>query len=97
MMKEAHRRVHLTISGRVQGVGYRWWFETRARELNLAGWVRNCSNGTVEADVQGTAEAIAEVTRVAWKGPPVAQVDNVAVAEREHDPSMNGFSRLPTA
>lgn len=91
------RRVHLLIEGRVQGVGYRWWFETRARDHGLAGWVRNRRDGTVEADIQGLPEAVASAIQDAGNGPPPARVSRVDVTDRDVDPSIVKFSRLPTA
>lgn len=56
-------RKHLTFTGQVQGVGFRYRAHSIANELGLTGYVRNEYNGTVEAEVQGTAEAIAEYIR----------------------------------
>ncbi|OGA47952.1 MAG: acylphosphatase, partial [Betaproteobacteria bacterium RIFCSPLOWO2_12_FULL_63_13] len=55
---------HLRIEGRVQGVGFRFYLQRRARELGVTGWVRNRPDGTVEAVVQGTPEAVE--TMIAW-------------------------------
>lgn len=71
---------HLVISGQVQGVGFRLAMTREAMRLGLAGWVRNCRNGTVEALIAGPAEAIAGMLVWARSGPPLAQVEQVAVA-----------------
>ena len=71
---------HLVISGRVQGVGFRLAMTREATRLGLAGWVRNCRNGTVEALIAGPAEAIAGMLVWARRGPALAQVEQVAVA-----------------
>jgi acylphosphatase len=55
------RAVHVRISGRVQGVGYRDWTERKATALGLSGWVRNRSDGDVEAVFGGPTEAVDEV------------------------------------
>ena len=71
---------HLVISGRVQGVGFRFAMTREATRLGLAGWVRNCRNGTVEALIAGPAEAVADMLAWARHGPAPAQVERLAVA-----------------
>jgi len=73
--------IHLCIVGRVQGVGYRASFETQARALRLAGWVRNRVDGSVEATVRGSPDAIEEILAWARRGPPASQVREVTVTE----------------
>jgi acylphosphatase len=60
---------HLLVRGHVQGVGYRNYIAYKAGVLGILGWVRNRSDGGVEAVVQGTAEAVAEIIRCAERGP----------------------------
>ncbi|SNT04295.1 acylphosphatase [Noviherbaspirillum humi] len=89
---------HLRISGVVQGVGYRAAFERRARVLGLSGWVRNRSDGTVEAVVAGSEEALNEIIVWSQRGPAMARVDDVAVMEAAQDAAGDaGFRVLPTA
>lgn len=88
----AHR---LTIAGRVQGVGYRDWLIGRARRLGLHGWVRNRSDGTVEALVHGEVSAVQELLRACRRGPPLAQVTDI-VEELAEPPAEPGFGRRPT-
>jgi acylphosphatase len=64
----------LAITGRVQGVGFRLYMERKARGLGVTGWVRNRRDGSVEAMVQGNADAIAAVIDWARHGPPGALV-----------------------
>ena len=73
---------HLLIDGRVQGVGFRYSLRHQAQTLGLTGWVRNRSEGTVEALVHGKAEAIDKLTAWAYRGPPGARVDRVAFDDR---------------
>ncbi len=69
--------VHVRITGRVQGVGFRAWTEQRAGRLGLAGWVRNTSDGAVEAVFSGEAEAVTAMLDACRKGPQGARVDGV--------------------
>ncbi|ACB94962.1 acylphosphatase [Beijerinckia indica] len=69
--------VHLRVGGRVQGVGYRAWTVAEARRLGLRGFVRNRSNGDVEAVLIGTAEAIETLSGLCRQGPPAARVDRL--------------------
>src|SRR5450432_2209517 len=74
-MSGAIRQV--TITGRVQGVGYRAWVEHQARNHNLEGWVRNRRDGSVEALLAGPAEVVADVIARCRRGPSTARVDDV--------------------
>jgi acylphosphatase len=74
---------HLTITGIVQGVGYRVTFMHQARLLQLSGWVRNRLDGSVEAVVSGEAPAVQAMIDWAWRGPSSARVANVTIADAE--------------
>ncbi len=65
------------VRGRVQGVGFRWFARESARRLGLAGWVRNCADGSVEAAASGPDEAIAQFLALLRRGPDGARVDDV--------------------
>jgi acylphosphatase len=82
--------VRVTISGDVQGVGFRYATIDRARSRDVAGWVRNNSDGTVGAVFEGQPEAVDAL--VAWcrRGPPGARVDDVRV-EVEAPSGQRGF------
>lgn len=69
---------HVTIRGRVQGVGYRAWLEHEARLRDLEGWVRNRRDGSVEAVFTGSEDAVADMVASCWRGPISARVDDVA-------------------
>lgn len=88
------RRV--VLRGRVIGVGYRDWMVVTARKLGLSGWVRNRTDGTVEALIDGDEGSIDEMLRACRRGPPLAHVTEIEehLAEPPEEP---GFQRLPTA
>ena len=81
----AKRRVRLHIRGRVQGVFYRDSTQREAQRMELRGWVRNRSDGSVEAVVQGPPERVAALIDWCHEGPPLAQVAEVAVTEESGD------------
>lgn len=70
--------IHLEVSGRVQGVGFRWFVVEEARRLKLSGWVRNGQDGKVEIAASGSADALAELESAVTDGPPGAQVQKVS-------------------
>lgn len=69
--------VRLRVSGRVQGVGFRWFVMKRAAELQVAGWVRNLPDGGVEVVAKGSPGEIDALTAAVVAGPRLARVDNV--------------------
>jgi acylphosphatase len=85
----------LTIAGRVQGVGFRDWLATTARGLGLSGWVRNRSDGTVEALIAGDAHAVEICLRACQIGPRLAAVDQVTEIPATA-PDLPGFAIHPT-
>jgi len=92
----ARRTVQVRIEGRVQGVGYRAFVEMHAYELDLAGWVRNRRDGSVEAILQGAEDAVATMLDRCREGPPDAQVTGVEVIG-EGVGAFGGFEVRPTA
>lgn len=86
---------HLTISGHVQGVWYRGWTVKTARCLGLTGWVRNRSDGTVEAVIQGMETAIGTFLVLAHEGPPAARVKAMDIHD-EPISDMRDFEARPT-
>jgi acylphosphatase len=85
----------LVIHGRVQGVFYRGWSVEQARALDLAGWVRNRRNGTVEMLISGEEGAIAEMIARCRKGPTAARVGRIEVEESAEEVPA-GFEARPT-
>ena len=85
---------HLVVVGLVQGVGFRYAAERKAAELAIRGWVRNRTDGTVEAVIQGTPEAVAGMIAWARNGPRHARVERVEVEPAEG--RFEGFETRPT-
>jgi acylphosphatase len=84
------------VSGRVQGVAYRWSSAARARELALTGWVRNLADGRVQALLEGPDDALDAMLAWMERGPPAAAVDALLATDA---PAYEGegFEILPTA
>jgi acylphosphatase len=89
--------VRLTIRGRVQGVGYRWWARGEARRLGLDGWVRNLADGAVELLAAGPAAAIAELVELCRRGPASARVTGIEREAADDTDIPPGFDARPTA
>ena len=87
---------HVTISGRVQGVGYRAWVERQAAARGLSGWVRNRRDGAVETVFSGDAQAVEAMIADCRIGPRAAFVLDVRT-EDYAGPPLTGFRVLPTA
>jgi acylphosphatase len=74
-MSDVIRQV--TIRGRVQAVGFRYWTRRTAAARGLQGWVRNRRDGSVEAAFAGTEQAVAEMIKLCRRGPDAARVDSI--------------------
>ena len=76
-------KVHLFVSGRVQGVGFRMFTKIKAESLGLSGWVRNLKDGRVEAMFVGPREKIEEMFSWLKQGSPLARVEEVKIEEKK--------------
>jgi len=76
------RRVHVLVSGRVQGVFFRGATHAQMRALGLSGWVRNLPDGRVEAEVEGDDARVERALAFFWRGPPHAAVEEVEIADQ---------------
>jgi|SRR4051794_27672052 len=99
-MGDAVRQV--TIRGRVQGVGFRYWTRRTATARGLEGWVRNRRDGSVEAVFAGDENAVADMIELCRRGPDAARVESVDETPAGPDPLNlrkrgEPFSELPTA
>lgn len=86
----------MTVSGRVQGVGFRYTMQAEAQRLGVDGWVRNRRDGSVEAFLAGDPDAVEGVIAWAHDGPAGARVDDVDVVEGTGE-SASGFEIRATA
>jgi acylphosphatase len=84
-------RMRIVVSGRVQGVGFRYATVTEARRLGLVGWARNAPDGSVEILADGDATAVGKL--IAWcrQGPPSARVATVHHTEAPRDQPLGEF------
>ena len=80
------------ISGRVQGVYFRWFTRQAAESLGVAGWVRNLPDGRVEAWAEGDGQQLEAFRRELQRGPQIARVDDVEEQEVEPRGDFTGFS-----
>ncbi len=86
------KAVILRITGRVQGVSYRYYAYQQALRLGVSGWVRNKMNGSVEALIQGTAEQVSAMVEWCHHGSPMAVVDRVEEEPVPVDPALDSFN-----
>ena len=77
MNEEVHSRLHVTVSGRVQGVNFRYFVTEQAELLVLNGWVRNKWNSTVEVTAEGSRQNLEILLQLLRQGPPMARVDDI--------------------
>jgi acylphosphatase len=85
---ESDVELRLVVTGRVQGVGYRWFVRLHADRLGLRGWVRNEFDGSVVAEVRGTPAAVEEFAEVLRRGSPGARVAGVSVTPRSSQEAL---------
>jgi acylphosphatase len=74
---------HVRVTGQVQGVFFRAWTAEQARKLEVSGWVRNATDGSVEAHLQGEQWPVQQLIQLLHRGPPSASVDVVTDREAE--------------
>lgn len=84
-------RIHLFISGRVQGVFYRQNAKNKAEKLKINGWVKNLEDGRIEAVFEGEKEKVEEMVEWAKRGPIIARVDNIEIIKEEYQDEFRNF------
>jgi acylphosphatase len=85
------KRVHVFISGKVQGVWFRAYTEAEAKKLGVKGWVRNLPDGRVEAVFEGEDEAVDKMVAWCYKGSPYSKVTDVEVIEEPYKGEFTDF------
>jgi acylphosphatase len=84
-------RVHIVVSGRVQGVFFRAETQEKAKELGVAGWVKNLTEGRVEAVFEGKRDRVEQMVEWAKKGPSGAIVSDLKVIWEEYRSEFSDF------
>ncbi|MCB4790478.1 MAG: acylphosphatase [Elusimicrobia bacterium] len=84
-------RVHAIVKGSVQGIGYRWFVQKTANNLNLTGWVRNLSNGDVELEAEGERKTLDEFLKSLNYGHKWAQVTEIETQWLQNENSYRDF------
>lgn len=84
-------RAHIYVSGRVQGIFFRYHTQELAQRLGVKGWVRNLRDGRVEAVFEGEREQVEEMVKFCRTGPPGAKVNNVEVKWENYLGEFSGF------
>ncbi len=84
-------RVHVYISGRVQGVAFRYNTRSRARSIGVNGWVRNLTDGRVECEFEGPEESVNAMLNFCREGPRLADVRDLEVERMEYSGEYSGF------
>ncbi len=78
------KRIHVEISGLVQGVGFRYSLYTKALQLGIKGWVQNKEDGNLEAVFEGDKDKLTKILDFCKKGPFLAKVKNINVKEEQY-------------
>lgn len=89
-----NKAIKLTIHGKVQGVGYRRWFEQQALALELKGYVKNLDSGEVEAVIVGTENQLHAIIQRSYTGPSRAEISKIIQSEFEHAQDFVTFQML---
>jgi acylphosphatase len=89
-------RIEVTVRGRVQGVGFRYFVVRQARRLGLSGWVANEADGSVRAVIEGPTAAVDRIAEVLAVGPPGAIVDDVSSVRMAATGGFDDFGVRPS-
>ncbi len=84
-------RIHIFVSGRVQGVMFRASTKKKAKKLGLTGWVRNLSDSRVEATIEGEKQKIEKMTEWLKRGSFLAKVKDIDIEKQEYKGEFEGF------
>lgn len=84
--------VHVVVQGKVQGVGFRAFTEYQATQHGVHGWVRNCQDGTVEVEAEGSRSVLEAFLLILEKGPPLSLVTHIVVDWKDANRHTHGFT-----
>jgi acylphosphatase len=96
MTDETNSRLHATVSGRVQGVSFRYFVMEKADSLDLRGWVRNRWDGSVEVTAEGSLQYLEQLLQALRTGPPMARVDHIDYEWLDFTGEFTGFNLSST-
>ena len=97
MADDSLQCLRVVVRGHVQGVGYRFSCVQQARSLGVAGWVRNCRDGSVEAFLQGPQPRVRQMCDWMRQHVPGASVQSLEATPQPPQPGLRGFEQRPTA
>ncbi len=89
---QRNHRVHITVSGRVQGVGFRYFTQKKALANNVTGWVKNLPDGRVHAVLEGYENDVAEVINLCRRGPEHAAVEHMEISVEQPTGEFSTFT-----
>jgi acylphosphatase len=95
-MEIAFLRLHVNVEGHVQGVGFRYFVDRLAQDLNLTGWVRNLENGNVEITAEGEKNTLEQLLTRVSEGPTASTVLNVVYEWMPAEKTFTRFTIRPT-
>ena len=85
------KKIHIIISGKVQGVGFRYWLYQKSNERNVYGWVKNKITGEVEALLIGNYKDVNEILELCKKGPLSSKVTNIEIQNYKQEYFKKSF------
>ena len=88
------KKIHIVITGKVQGVGFRYWLYQIDNEKNIYGWVKNKNTNKVEAVLIGDGDCIDSIIKLCEKGPPSARVENLNIQNYQKEYLRKSFDIL---
>ena len=88
------KKIHIVITGKVQGVGFRYWLYQIANEKNVCGWVKNKNTNEVEAVLLGEDKNVDELIKLVRKGPSSARVENLNIQNYQKEYLRKSFDIL---
>ena len=88
------KKIHIVITGKVQGVGFRWWLKMEAEKRNIYGFVKNRTEDEVEALLLGHEKDVEDVVRLCRKGPTSSKVKSIKIEDYQQEYFKKSFDIL---